>query len=92
MRPLGQQAVSITLDPALLLEAALDSAAYGRVLTGMRFADPALTGAFAVCRAAAPAAPELHALPWETLRDPQTDYSLALSEQVVLTRALGSAD
>jgi hypothetical protein len=72
----------------------------------MLLAEPALATALAECRAAAqsqglplrlrlaiaPDAPELHALRWETLRDPQRDQPLAMSEQIILTRALGSAD
>ncbi len=106
VRPLGQQIVTMTLDRTLLLECALDPAAYGRALGSQLFADPALVTALAQCRAAAqsqglplrlrlafpPDAPELHAIRWETLRDPQFDEPLALSEQMILTRALGSAD
>ncbi|RRR66913.1 MAG: CHAT domain-containing protein [Candidatus Viridilinea halotolerans] len=104
--PLGQQVVNMRLDPQDLLVHALDPTAYGQAITDCLFADPALRSAFANCRAAAQSqglalrlrlaiaadAPELHALRWETLRDPQTGQSLALSEQLILTRTLGSAD
>jgi len=104
--PLGQQLVSAAFDFTQLLALALDPAAYGRELSAMLFANPALATAFAQCRTAAqsqsiplrlrlaiaPDAPELHAVRWETLRDPQADQPLALSEQLILTRALGSAD
>ena len=45
VRPLGQQAVSVTFDLARLLEVALDPAAYGRALSTMLFADPTLSAA-----------------------------------------------
>nr|WP_255604506.1 CHAT domain-containing protein [Oscillochloris sp. ZM17-4] len=106
VRPLGQHLVSVTFDVARLLELALDPRAYGRALWAILFADPVLASALAQCRAAAQSqglplrlrlsitadAPELHTLRWETLRDPQNDQPLALSEQLMLTRALGSAD
>ena len=106
VRPLDQQAVSVTFDTLRLGEFALDPVGYGQALGKMLFADSALATAFAECRATAqshkmplrlrlsiaPDAPELHAIRWETLRDPQTKQPLALSEQIILTRALGSAD
>ncbi|MEI6777838.1 MAG: CHAT domain-containing protein [Chloroflexales bacterium] len=106
VRPLGQQSVCVTFEMDRLREMALDPVGYGRVLTEMLLRDPALASAFAQCRTAAqsqrmslrlrlaiaPDAPELHAIRWETLRDPQSDQPLALSEQLLLTRALGSAD
>lgn len=106
VRPLGQQAVSVTFDLARLLEVALDPAAYGRALSAMFLSDPILAAAVAQCRAVAqsqdrplrlrlaiaPDIPELHTIRWETLRDPQTDQPLALSERLILTRSLGSAD
>lgn len=106
VRPLGQQVVTATFDSPQLLAHTLDPAAYGRALSSMLFGDPALAAAVAQCRAAAqshgiplrlrlaiaPDAAELHALRWETLRDLQADQPLALSEQLILTRALGSAD
>ena len=106
VRPLGQQVVSVTFDPDRLMTFGLDPVAYGQALSAMLFADPALPTAFAQCAAAAqsqglalrlrlaiaPDVPELHPLRWETLRHPQTDQPLALSEQIIFTRALGSTD
>jgi CHAT domain len=106
VRPLGQQSVCVIFEMDRLREMALDPVGYGRALTEMLLGDPALATAFAQCRTAAqshrmslrlrlaiaPDAPELHAIRWGTLRDPQTDQPLALSEQILLTRALGSAD
>ena len=106
VRPLGQQSVCVTFEMDRLREMAFDPVGYGRALTEMLLGDPTLATAFAQCRTAAQNhrmslrlrlaiasdAPELHAIRWETLRDPQTDQPLALSEQILLTRALGSAD
>ncbi len=106
VRPLGQQSVCVIFEMDRLQEMALDPVGYGRALTEMLLDDPALASAFAECRTAAqrdrislrlrlaiaPDAPELHAIRWETLRDPKTNQPLALSEQILLTRALGSAD
>jgi CHAT domain/SIR2-like domain len=106
VRPLGQQSVCVTFEMDRLREMALDPVGYGQALTEMLLGDPTLATEFAKCHAAAqsqrmslrlrlaiaPDAPELHAIRWETLRDPQTDQPLALSEQILLTRALGSAD
>lgn len=39
VRPLGDQAVTVILDPARLLAETLDPAAYGRTITGMLFAN-----------------------------------------------------
>src|SRR5947209_8701706 len=75
---------------------ALDPAAYGRSLTADLFADPAVAGFFTqvvnVAQAGqhalrlrlfvGPSAPELHALRWETLRDPATDALLLTDQQV----------
>ena len=103
---LGIHGAAVTIDTVVLQAEQLDPDAYGRSLTKMIFASDAVVREFAACRAVAqsqavalrlrlvlaPDAPELHALRWETLRDPETDHPLALSEQVVLTRTLSSAD
>lgn len=84
-----------------------DPDAYGRALTASLFADPALRAAFAQARAAAQAADlplrlrlclgadaaDLHALHWETLRDPQDEGALlSTGEQIYFSRYLSSAD
>jgi hypothetical protein len=105
-RPLGQQVVSVRFDEQELRAAALDAKQYGRKLGQMLFADAHLARAFAQARAAAASqerplrlrlmiaadAPELHTLRWETLIAPDDPLPLALSERVILTRMLGSAD
>jgi energy-coupling factor transporter ATP-binding protein EcfA2 len=88
------------------LRAYADPVEYGRALTASFFADPALRAAFAQARAAAqsadlplrlrlligPGVAELHALHWETLRDPEEDALLSTGEQVYFSRYLSSAD
>lgn len=88
------------------LRACADPVEYGRALTASLFADAALRAAFAQARAAAqsadlplrlrlligPGAAELHALHWETLRDPEADALLSTGEQVYFSRYLSSAD
>ncbi|HNT76364.1 MAG TPA: CHAT domain-containing protein [Anaerolineae bacterium] len=102
-RTLGPAEIALDLER---LRAESDPAAYGRVLTASLFADPALRAAFAQARAAAqsadlplrlrlligPGAAELHALHWETLRDPEDDALLSTGEQVYFSRYLSSAD
>jgi hypothetical protein len=106
VRPLGQGVVMASFDSARLLAESMSAEAYGRALSEMLFGDQALASAVAQARAAAHSqdrplrlrlaiaadAPELHALRWETLLDPQDDRPLALREQIIFTRALGSAD
>jgi hypothetical protein len=106
VRPLGMQVVTASFDQAELLALSQDPEGYGQALGRMLFADSALAAAVGEARAAAesqglplrlrlaiaPDAPELHALRWETLRLAGDGLPLALSEQVILTRALASAD
>lgn len=105
VRPLGQQVVIVHFDHERLL-ATSSAEHYGQALTAMLFESSFLATAFAQARAAAqsqgrplrfriavaPDAPELHALKWETLYDPQDKRPLALREQLILARALGSPD
>jgi len=104
VRPLRD--VTVRFDLARLREFALDSIGYGYALAAMLFADPAVAAAFAQARSAARSqglslrlrltiggdAPELHALHWETLRDPQDGALLTTSEQLLFSRYLGSPD
>ncbi len=106
VRPLSGRIVTVSFDAGRLRAAALDPDSYGSELSRMLFDDTALVAAVGQARAAAQSqgrplrlrlaiaadAPELHALRWETLRAPLEERPLALSEQVILTRTLGSAD
>lgn len=96
----------VRFDPVQLQLLALDPAGYGTLLGANLFGDTQVRTAFAQARANAQAlgavlrlrlfidatAPELHALRWETLRDPQDSSSLVTSEQVLFTRYLASQD
>ncbi|NTU79106.1 MAG: CHAT domain-containing protein [Chloroflexales bacterium] len=97
--------VPVTLDTTALLSLSGDPAAYGREMSQQLFAAPALRDAWLKARAYAaagsdlqlrlrldPAADDLHALRWETLRDPESDQPIALHERVRLVRFLNSAD
>lgn len=93
-------------DPLQLQMLALDPSAYGTLLGANLFGDPGVKTAFAQARANAQsqdaslrlrlfidsAAPELHALRWETLRDPSDGSSLVTSERILFTRYLASQD
>lgn len=93
-------------DPVQLQMLALDPAAYGTLLGANLFGDANVKTAFEKARANAQAqdaslrlrlfidsaAPELHALRWETLRDPQDGSSLVTSERILFTRYLASQD
>ena len=95
-----------TLDAAALLVAQSDPAAYGRLLARQVLADPAVRALYARARAVIDrealqlrirvaidrAAPELHDLRWELLRDPDSDAPLATSERVLLSRFMRSDD
>lgn len=85
---------------------ALDPTAYGTLLGANLFGDENVKTAFAQARANAQtqdaslrlrlfidsAAPELHGLRWETLRDPQDGAWLVISERILFTRYLASQD
>jgi len=74
-----------SFDIAALLELQQDSEAYGKALSAMLFAEPAVLAAFAKARAATaaqervlrlrlfldPAVPDLQSIRWEPLRDPK---------------------
>ncbi len=91
-------------DPIQLEMLALDPTAYGTLLGSSLFADQAVKSAFEQARAQSQnaalrlrlaidsAAPELHSLRWETLRDPNDGTSLVTSERVLFTRYLASQD
>jgi len=93
-------------DVAHLRELMQDDAAYGQALTGSLFADPAVQQALEKARGATqpndmplrlrlfigPSAPELHALRWETLRDPQDGTPLCVGAQILFSRYLSSGN
>jgi len=106
VRPLINRASAVSFDMVELRSLNSDPAGYGRALGRMLFADENLTIAVAEARVAAQSqkrplrvrltiaadTPELHALRWETLHISGDKLPLALSEQVLLTRALASGD
>lgn len=96
----------VRFDSVQLQMLALDAPAYGTLLGANLFGDANVKTAFAQARANAQsldaslrlrlsidsAAPELHALRWETLRDPADGSSLVTSERILFTRYLASQD
>ena len=90
--------------PEALLALSDDPAAYGAALAAQLFADQRLREAWLKARAYAASgdlqlrlrldanAPDLHALRWETLRDPESGQPIALHERVRLVRTLDSPD
>jgi len=96
----------VRFDPVQLQMLALDAPAYGALLGANLFGDANVKAAFAQARANAQsldaslrlrlfidsAASELHALRWETLRDPADGSSLVTSERILFTRYLASQD
>src|SRR5215208_6826493 len=83
-----------------------DVAGYGALLTKNLFEDPRVRTPFEQVRTEAdlgkvplrlrlfidPDAPELHALRWETLRDPRDGTDLATGERILFSRYLRSPD
>jgi hypothetical protein len=96
----------VQFDATQLLAAALDAETYGRSLAASLFGDPAARGAFGQARVSAQSlgaplrlrlligadAAELHALRWETLRDPDDGAPLLMGEQLLFSRYLSSSD
>ena len=95
----------VTLPDLATLEGQ-DPVAYGRALSTALFASGPVRELFAKARGNAegagealrlrlfigPSAPDLHALHWETLSDPEDGSPLATSESVLFSRFLNSAD
>ncbi|MBX0331191.1 CHAT domain-containing protein [Oscillochloris sp. ZM17-4] len=95
-----------SFDTAALQDLQQDPEAYGKALSAMVFAEPAVLAAFAEARAATaaqesvlrlrlfldPAAPELQSLRWETLRDPKDGAPLLMGERLFFSRFLSSSD
>ena len=93
-----------SIDPAVLRAEVEES--YGQALSRALFADPVVSQGFSKIRSVAeaidvrlrvrlfigPSAPELHALRWELLRDPQTGKSLLTDEAILFSRFLSSLD
>lgn len=104
---IGQdQPTSVSLDLDELSALAYDPAAYGEKLTQALFADAGVQTGFAQARASVeslgaalrvrltigPSAPELHAVRWETLRDPQDNSLLTTNQNILFSRYLSSRD
>lgn len=93
-------------DLAALRAAELDLTRYGTELAAMLFAEASAQSALGQARAITeaqslglrlrlnigPSAPELHALYWEALRDPQRGDAFSTSENVLFSRYLSSTD
>ncbi|MGH8658857.1 MAG: CHAT domain-containing protein [Gammaproteobacteria bacterium] len=106
VRLMRDESPQVRFDRDGLGELALDSAAYGELLTKSLFADSRVWTAFAQARSTAQAAdaslrlrlfigqsaPELHGLRWETLRDPEDGSSFVTSEHILFSRYLNSWD
>lgn len=89
-----------------LLKLSANSQEYGQNLTSSLFSDPVIQTSFAQALTSAqsldlplrvrlfigPSAPELHALRWETLRNPQDDTPLCTNENILFSRYLSSLD
>ncbi len=95
----------LSFDLTALRAHADDGAEYGRLL-GRAFFVEAVRTAFSRARAQAAelntplrvrllinaGSPELHALRWETMRDPEGDYPLFCGERILFSRYLSSSD
>lgn len=102
----AEERAAAPLDPAALLGLTLDPEAYGQSLTGQLFQADNVKALYGRARAAVEAAdlllrlrlrigasaPELHALRWELLRDPQDGTPLATSEKTIFSRFVRSRD
>ncbi|MEI8305501.1 MAG: CHAT domain-containing protein [Chloroflexales bacterium] len=95
----------VFLDPSALLPLALDPAAYGQTLTTQLFSTPVRDAWGRACAYAEGAGcplrlrlridtsiEELHAVRWETLRDPLNDVPLGYNARRLLVRYIPSAD
>jgi hypothetical protein len=103
---LGTEQVKVILDVDKLRELTYDPKGYGQALTSAMFADPALLTAYAQARTSAqkdgaplrlrlfigPSAPELHAIRWELLNEPQTGSPIATDHTIFFSRYLSSQD
>ena len=105
-QPLQSSRPLVTIDFTELRALALDPDAYGATLSASLFADPAVRAAYARARGIASGVgqplhlrlaidagtPELHALRWELLRDPEDATPVSLSSQIYFSRYLASSD
>lgn len=96
----------VQFDVGRLRTLALDADAYGKSLGDSLFSHPAAQAAFSQVRASVqsldkplrlrllidPGTPELHALRWETLRDPHDGSLLFTGENILFSRYLSSLD
>jgi CHAT domain/SIR2-like domain len=106
LRLMRDGSAPVQFDATQLLAAAIDAETYGRSLAESLFGDPAARSAFAQARISAQSlgaplrlrlligadAAELHALRWETLRDPDDGAPLLMGEQFLFSRYLSSSD
>jgi hypothetical protein len=100
------EAYPVRFDFNRLQDAVLDAAAYGRLLGEALFADPEVRSLLRASVLAMRDGKlplrlrlcfdrwsfKLHALRWETLRDPETGRSLLTDESILFSRHLGSGD
>ncbi len=94
------------VDPAALLALQHEPEAYGNKLAEQLFGDQGVRAAYGQIKTAVessglglrvrlvvgPSVPELHALRWELLRDPDTGAALATSEKTLFSRFMVSHD
>lgn len=106
IRLLADGSAKFTFDPVQLRAIEHDAAAYGTYLSNALFADAGLQAGFAQARSSAqllnvplrirlfigPTAAELHALRWETLRDPVDGSTLLTNQRLLFSRYLSSSD
>lgn len=106
VRLLHGRAADVALDPAELRALEFDPAGYGEVLGNALVHDPAMRSMLAQVRSSVesldvplrlrllvdPSAAELHALRWETLRDPERGAPLFTGESILFSRYLSSLD
>lgn len=106
VRPERGSQLTAQFDFAALLGLAADPEAYGQLLTQSLFAARDVLALYEASRGVAASrglplclrlgidvgSPELHALRWELLRDPQSGVPLSMSETIRFTRYLSSSD
>lgn len=106
VRPAARSLHTVEIDWEALGLLALDPTEYGRVLSGILFGSDEVKTFYRNATVAAHAqdlplrvrlalttdAPELQALRWETLLDPDTGLPLATNQRIVLSRYLSSTD
>lgn len=106
IRLAGAEPAIASFDMDALRSLEIDPPAYGKALSAAFFAAPEVRTVFAQAYAStqaldvamrvrlviSPGIPELHALRWETLRDPETDQPLLTNERLLFSRYLAAGD